>query len=71
LLQLGMRARLLASAVLILVSLAIPVQAQNAQALLDRYADLRAQLADNPFDRPLYVESSEKSTAQRGPFTRS
>jgi hypothetical protein len=61
-----MRALLFASAALTLFALAIPVQAQDAQALRARHEALRAQLADNPFGRPLYVESSETSGQHKG-----
>jgi hypothetical protein len=44
---------------LTLLALAIPAEAQDAHALRARHAALRAELADNPFGRPLYVESSE------------
>jgi hypothetical protein len=50
----------------VLIALAIPVQAQDAQALRARHAALRAQLADNPFGRPLHVESSESSGQHKG-----
>jgi len=42
------------------------VQGQDAQSLRARHAALRAALADNPFGRPLYVESSESSGAHKG-----
>ena len=42
-----------------LLSIAGPVRAQDAQALRARHAELRAELADNSFGRPLHVESSE------------
>ena len=56
-----MRTGVLLPLALTLLALAIPAQAQDAQALRARHAALRAQLADNPFGRPLYVESSENS----------
>jgi hypothetical protein len=49
-----------------LLALAIPVQAQDAQALRARHAALRTQLADNPFGRPLHVESSEDAGEHKG-----
>lgn len=49
-----------------LILAALPVQAQDAQALRARHAALRTQLADNPFGRPLNVESSENSGEHRG-----
>jgi hypothetical protein len=61
-----MRARLFISMAMTLLALAIPVQAQDAQALRARQAALRAELADNAFGSPLYVESSENSGAHRG-----
>ena len=51
---------------LTLLAVAIPVQAQDAQALRARHAALRAELAENPFGRPLYVESSESSGEHKG-----
>ncbi|HKX38067.1 MAG TPA: hypothetical protein VJN20_05405 [Burkholderiales bacterium] len=41
-------------------------QAQDAGALRKRHAELRAQLADNPFGRPLHVESSASGAAHSG-----
>jgi hypothetical protein len=61
-----MPASLLTSMVLMLWALANPVQAQDAQALRARHAALRAELADNPFGRPLYVESSESAGQHKG-----
>src|SRR5687767_10974448 len=57
----GMRACLFTSMAVTLFALASPVQGQDAQALRARHAALRAELADNPFGRPLYVESSENA----------
>jgi hypothetical protein len=48
------------------LALALPVPAQDAQALRARHAALRAELADNPFGRPLYVESSENAGQHKG-----
>lgn len=56
-------------AFLILICAAVithPVQGQDAGALRKRHADLRAELADNPFGRPLYVESSASGGAHKG-----
>jgi hypothetical protein len=61
-----MRACLFASMAWMLLALAVPVQAQDAHALRARHAALRAQLADNPFGRPLYVESGESSGGHKG-----
>jgi hypothetical protein len=54
------------SALLWVSLLCASVQAQDAGALRKRHADLRAQLADNPFGRPLYVESSASGGAHKG-----
>ena len=48
------------------LALTIPVQAQDGGALRERHVALRAQLADNPFGRPLYVESNESRGGQNG-----
>src|SRR5918996_3166994 len=61
-----MRAWLRSSTALALLILAIPAQAQDAQALRARHAALRAELADNPFGRPLHLESSESGSEHRG-----
>ena len=45
---------------------AIPASAEDAQALRSRHAELRAELAHNPFGRPLHVESSESGSEHRG-----
>jgi len=52
--------------VAVLLAWVLPVQAQDAHALRARHAALSAALADNPFGRPLYVESSEKSGEHKG-----
>jgi hypothetical protein len=49
-----------------LFGLAIPVEAQDAQALRSRHAAMRAELADSPFGRPLHVESSESGSSHKG-----
>jgi hypothetical protein len=61
-----MRPSLFAFMAATLLALALPVQAQDAQALRARHAALRAQLADNPFGRPLYVESSQNAGEHKG-----
>ena len=60
-----MRARLHYMA-LALNALTMPVQAQDAQALRERHGVLRAQLAANPFGRPLHVESGETGGEHKG-----
>ena len=45
---------------------ALPVQAQDAAALKSRHAALGGKLADNPFGRPLVLESKETSGDLRG-----
>ena len=52
--------------VAVLLAWAVPVQAHDAHALRARHAALVAALADNPFGRPVYVESSEKSGEHKG-----
>jgi len=42
------------------------VHAQDAASLQARHAALHAQLASNPFQRPLYLESLETNTSLRG-----
>jgi hypothetical protein len=61
-----MRTCLLTCLAVTLLAIAVPVVAQDAHALRARHAALRAQLADNPFGRPLHVESSESSGAHQG-----
>jgi hypothetical protein len=61
-----MRAWPFNSMALILLALAMPIEAQDSHALRARHAALRAELADNPFGRPLYVESSENSGEHKG-----
>src|SRR5688572_611796 len=62
----GMRALLRNSTALVFLALAIPIQAQDAQALRERHEVLRTELADNPFGRPLHVESGENGSEHRG-----
>lgn len=63
--------RLLAGWMLGWLCLASPMahaaeNAQGAQALRDKYQSLTQQLADNPFHRPLVLESTETPTTLRG-----
>jgi hypothetical protein len=51
---------------LTLLALAAPARSQDGQALRGRHAALRAQLADNPFGRPLHVESSHDAGEHKG-----
>ena len=56
-------------ALLILICAAVVTHlahGQDAGALRKRHADLSGQLADNPFGRPLYVESSTSGGAHKG-----
>lgn len=46
--------------------LAVPAHAQDAQALRARHAALQEALADNPFGRPIYVESGERGNTHQG-----
>lgn len=50
----------------VLLCAASITQAQNAAALQERYAALSAQLSNNQFNQPLYLESSEQSDALQG-----
>ena len=61
-----MRGCLFSFMTLALLAVALPVQAQDAHALRARHAALRAELADNPFGRPLHVESSDNAGEQKG-----
>ena len=63
--------RLLRAALLVILGActlaAMPaVQAQDAAALWARYAALHEQLASNPFQRPLHLESSQTPDELRG-----
>lgn len=49
-----------------LAAFAVPAGAQDAGALRERHAALRAELANNAFKRPLYIESSESSGVHKG-----
>jgi hypothetical protein len=62
----AMRARLFAAALTSVLLFALPVEAQDARTLHARHAALRVELADNPFGRPLVVESSEGSGEHKG-----
>jgi hypothetical protein len=57
---------LLAAALFFSLAVALPAQADDAAALRARHAALRAELANNPFKRPLYLESSQKSGTLKG-----
>lgn len=58
---------MLVRVVLLYMLIGMPlVQAQDAQALTARYGALREQLANNPFQRPLYLQSSETSDNLKG-----
>jgi hypothetical protein len=61
-----MHACLAGSMAIALLALALPLPAQDGQALRARHAALRAELAHNPFGRPVHVESSESSNEQKG-----
>ena len=52
--------------VLVCAAVCSIAQAQDAGALRKRHAELRAQLADNPFGRPLHVDSSASGGAHSG-----
>jgi len=62
-----MRGRLFAASIVsTFLAAALSAEAQDARTLRARHEALRAELADNPFGRPLHVESSETSGEQRG-----
>jgi hypothetical protein len=44
----------------------VPALGQDAHSLRARHAALRAELADNPFGRPVHVESSEEGGQHEG-----
>ena len=56
----------LASGLLAAAALALPAAAQDAAALKARHGALAAQLADNPFKRPLVLESVEATGELKG-----
>jgi len=49
-----------------LIGAAMNVQAQNATELLARHTALHEQLADNPFGRPVYLESEQNHSRLSG-----
>src|SRR5262245_15738564 len=49
-----------------LLGRAVPSEAQDAQALRERYAALRTELADSAFGRALHIESSEGAREHKG-----
>jgi hypothetical protein len=53
-------------ALILLLLIAGSAQAQDAAALRARHAALKEQLANNPFGRPLHVESSASGGAHKG-----
>jgi hypothetical protein len=53
-------------ALILLLLLAGSAQAQDAAVLRARHAALKWQLANNPFGRPLHVESSASGGAHKG-----
>jgi hypothetical protein len=53
-------------ALIVLLFIAGSVQAQDAAALRARHVALKEQLANNPFGRPLHVESSASGGAHTG-----
>ncbi|WP_123581547.1 hypothetical protein [Pseudomonas brassicacearum] len=58
---------MLVRAVLLYLLIGMPLaHAQDAQALTARYGALREQLANNPFHRPLYLQSTETSDSLTG-----
>ena len=61
-----MQARLLASVALALTALISAAAAQDAAALRAKHAALHAELAENPFGRPLHVESAESGSEHKG-----
>ena len=63
--QPGMRTRVILS-IAALLGFAPLLQAQDAQALRERHAAIRGELAENVFGRPIYVESSESGGQHRG-----
>ena len=54
------------AAVLTTAFLVAPLRAQDAQALLARHAAVSAELARNPFGRPLHVRSKDRDGRQSG-----
>jgi hypothetical protein len=58
--------RLRLAGVCLAALLAIPAWAQDAPALLARHDALSAQLASNPFNRPVYLESTQAPDRLQG-----
>lgn len=58
--------RSFAAAATLVVAAVLPAQAQDAASLKSRHAALGGKLADNPFGRPLVLESKESSGDLRG-----
>ncbi len=56
----------LGAVVLLALLLAAPAFAQDAEALKARHAALTEQLGDNPFQRPLHLESRQTDDALQG-----
>ena len=56
----------LGAAVLLALLLAAPVYAEDAEVLRARHAALTEQLGDNPFQRPLHLESRQSDDALQG-----
>ena len=54
------------AALLLAATFSVQAHSQDAQALRERHAALRAQLTANAFGRPLFLESSEQSGSVRG-----
>jgi hypothetical protein len=64
--RIGRRLRTGLLGLLCVAALVEPVAAQDAAALRARHAALRDQLSHNPFQRPLYVASSETAGDLKG-----
>jgi hypothetical protein len=58
--------RLLGAALCLSLCSAAPAQADDAASLRARYAALQPQLADNPFRRPLHLESRQQAGTLKG-----
>jgi hypothetical protein len=61
-----MRALVVPCLVSILLASAVPAAAQDAQSLRERHGALRTELAENPFGRPIHVESHEEGGQHKG-----
>ena len=55
-----------AFAVLLWLACVAPAQAQDAATLKARYADSQERLANNPFGRPLFLESAQSGDGLKG-----